>query len=367
MAGLAVVLSLAPIPEARGADGSVVVRAGGERQAHRWAGRQPGRPAYLWLRYSDGGSQTEDCPYGTGIKPPAFKCTYGTSIDDCKRQVQSELDAVYADFNLVFTLSQPPTGDFYSVFITSDPSWCQVSSTSTEAGVAFFNCNDNPGQTAYAFECGYSAHACATLIAHEHAHLVGLEHTILTTDVMNQYVLASADGFQDQSSRTVDAMCQGTQNSYQQMLAALGPWPGGEKPSAFSPIPDAAAVVPSPDASPDVVTDASGGGVVGYPPGGSSDDGGVVAVAGYDALVRPPIPTAGTTGSGGSSAGGCSLDSQPASGAAVILALACALAAAATRDRRRCRSGRRARPANERLPCAGPRRWPSPFRARDPR
>ena len=346
-------------------------QAGGERQAHRWSGRAPGNPATLWLWYADGSEQPVDCFYGTTGKAPPFKCNYGTSIEDCQRQVQAELDTIYADFNLVFTLSKPPTGDFYTMIITSDASWCQTSSASTEAGVTLFNnCIDNPGAAAFAFECGYSAHACATLIAHEHGHMVGLEHTVSTTDVMNQYVLSSATGFDNQSDQVLldDDRCGlGKQNSYQTMLTALGPWPGGAKPSPFSSTRDAGVADAPPVVQPhDASDEAPDKGAIGNPTGGGSDGEVVGSVGGYDALVRPPLPTVGDSGASASAPhGGCDLAGRPTSGIAALLALLCALAAAATRTRSRCRRGLPAPPASEPLPCVAPAPTPSLARALD--
>jgi len=304
----------------------------GDRVAHRMSGRLPGKPATLWLWYANGSPLPENPPACGDVNkpPPAFKCNYGSSVDDCQRQVQAYLDAWYADFNLVFSLTRPSNGDYYAMMITSDGSWCPSTSTSTttEAGVANVNCNDNPGTAALAFACGYSAHACATVIAHEHGHMVGLEHTISTTDVMHDTVLPTASGFEDnKDNRILDDtfnICNLTkQDSYQQMLAALGPWPGGPKPGPFAAQPDAAA----PDAPPSVDTDASSGsGSVGPAP--SAGDGGVLVVASDDAqgLVRPPLPTVDSSTHGPSSGhGGCSLtpsrSALPPSGTLLLVVL----------------------------------------------
>ena len=356
--GWAVLVLTCLAAQAQGGVSAPNQQAMGERQAHRWSGRTAGKPAYLW---------------------PAFKCNYGATIEDCQRQVQDYLDAWYADLNIVFTLSRPASGDYYVVMITSDGSWCpQTSSgTSTEAGVAPFNCNDNPGLGALAFECGHSARACATTIAHEHGHMVGLEHTVSTTDIMNQTILATAAGFDGNSSRVLDDIfniCNlQNQNSYQQMLTALGSWPGGAKPSPFSTTPDAGARDVAPDVAPQVPPDAAPdaaptGGAVGNPTGGSVDGGAVVALAGFDALTRPPLPTADDSGTTVTAPHrGCGLAGQPSSapGAGVIVVLFVALAAAFTRSRGRFPSGHRARPAGEPLPCVAPARWPSAPQARD--
>jgi hypothetical protein len=313
----------------------------GARTAHRMSG-PPGKPAYLWLWYADGGPLPETPPACFDVKPPpAFKCNYGTTLADCQQQVQTYLDAWYSDFNLVFTLTRPTGKDYYALMITSNGSWCPDTSTgtSTEAGIANFSyCNDNSGAAALIFACGYSAHACATTIAHEHGHLVGLEHTISTTDVMNSTVLATAAGFADESLRTPiedsHTQCSPTQNSYQRMLATLGPWTAGAKPSLFAKIPDAGAPdLPASDSGDTPSGGGSGGGSVGPLPPPSDVDGGVAVVPGFDVpgLVRPPLPTADASVQTSQKHGGCNLAGGAASTSATVAVLLLALALLASR------------------------------------
>jgi hypothetical protein len=281
------------------------------------SGRLPGKPAYLWLWYADGGPLPEISPYCD--KVPAFKCSYGPTIEDCQRQVEAHLDGWYANFNLLFTLTRPTSGDYYTLVITSDGSQCQLDPNEEAAGIAPNNCNDNPGQTAFAYTCGYSAHACATIIAHEHGHMVGLEHTtVSTTDIMNRAILGTAEGFDDQTLKTLEGgTCYATQNSYQQMLAALGAWPGGSKPSPFSALSDAGAPdLPAPDN-----VDASTSGSVGPTPTGG--DGGIAVVPGYDApgIVRPTLPTADAATPTSEKGGGCNLAGTATSASASVMIL----------------------------------------------
>jgi len=161
------------------------------------------KPAYVWLWYADGTPMPMDGLNCLGFKPPAFTCSYGATVEDCQRQVQTYLDAWYADFNIVFTLTRPANGEiFYPMVISADGSWCLQ--TQTEAGVApNNNCIDTHALAAIAFECGKSAHACATIIAHEHGHLVGLEHTVSTTDVMNPIIQATTPGLETGKRGTV--------------------------------------------------------------------------------------------------------------------------------------------------------------------
>lgn len=282
---------------------------------HRLAGRAPGKPAYLWLWYADGKALPQYAQYcGDLAPPPAYQCNFGSSLQDCQRQVQAYLDAWYKDFNLVFTLTRPASEDFYVIVITSGWPQCAARAAqltgaiaSNEGGIAPGDCLDSPSQTAFAIQCGSNAHDCATIIAHEHGHLVGLVHTTSTLDVMNASVQSTAAGFLDQPSATVadlSNMCGVDQQiSYQKMLAALGPWSGGAKPVLFA-SPDAgiadarAADAQDGPVSASVdgpVADASSvGSVIGSQ--GPSIDGSMTILPGFDAYERtaPTIPDAGS-------------------------------------------------------------------------
>jgi hypothetical protein len=325
------------------------------RRAHRMA-RPAGKPAYVWLWYGDGVTQPTDDGACTGYKTPAFRCSYGATIEDCQRQVQSILDVWYADFNVVFSLTRPPTGDYITIVITSDNGWCSVpgteSANSTVAGYAQCNCNDNTLVVGYAFDCGTTALTCATVIAHEHAHWVGLEHTTSTTDVMNRYVLATAAGFDDKDNVTVNDSCnRESQNSYQMMLSAFGPWSGNVKPSPFSAVPDAGARDLAADMASQDAADAHSPADAALPADAGIDTGPISVLPGFDAIPRPPLPTveAGASGGGGSH-GGCNLGGSGRPGTLVLPALLFAVFAALTRR------GRRAPRADARPPCAGPPR-----------
>jgi hypothetical protein len=311
------------------------------------SGRLPGKPAYLWLWYADGKAAPVDSQYCGDMVPPAFKCNYGSGGDDCRRQVQALLDTWYKDFNLLFTLTRPPSGDFYTVIITSGWADCQKTlppneagmDPANQAGIAPGNCNDNPGQTALAIECGSNAHDCATLIAHEHGHLVGLEHTDSITDVMNPRVRPTAAGFDNTDNGVINDVCDYlTQNSYQRMLSMLGPWPGGTKPSPLAALPDAGAPdLPAADSG-----DASsgGGGSVGPTPTTSDVDGGVILVLDVDApaLVRPHFPTVDASIQTSDKHGGCNLAGATTSTSASVAVLLLGLALFAPRAGRHTRS-----------------------------
>jgi hypothetical protein len=199
-------------------------------------------PKVIYLVYADGKTQLPPTNYDacSGVAP-AFQCNFGKTLLDCQKQVQAYLDRWYADFNVIFTLTRPTSGSFYTEVVSSGGgSWCGVDSS--VAGVAPFLCQDLHGGVAYTLDGGANAHDTAVIIAQEQAHLLGLEHVSDTNDIMYPYICQGCDGFENQAVAVTGDRCdRQTQNSYQMMLAALGSWGGGPKPSAFGCVDDAAA------------------------------------------------------------------------------------------------------------------------------
>ncbi len=332
------------------------------RRGRSLSGRPPGKPARLWIWYPDGGNQanTEDGPYCSGLRPPVFTCTFGTSTGDCKRQIQAYLDLWYADFNLVFTLTRP-NADYYTIVVTNHGSWCPSPPEDGMAGIAYSSgCNDITGYAGYVFSCD-NAHDCATVIAHEHAHMVGLGHTDSMTDIMSWKVRPTANGFDNAENPTLGDTCDYlTQNSYQRMLSTLGAWPGGVKPSPFADLPDGGA----PDAAAPEQRDASTSGTPIGPGGPTIDSGPIGVLGGYDAVVRPTLPMIDAPVSVSRPGGGCSHAGIRSRAAWLEVALAGFLFLALTRGAGR-RLDRRARPAGAPPPCATPARSRLGARARD--
>lgn len=196
------------------------------------------QPKVIYLAYADGNSlpaSTPDACHGTA---PKFVCQFAPSLKECQRQIQTYLDDWYAGFNVVFTLTRPTTGAFYTEVVSSGGgAWC--SADATTAGIAPFYCQDLAGGVAYAFMGGATAKETAIIIAQEQAHLVGLEHTKSERDLMHPTVCTACDGFEDLDNKIDSDHCgRATQNSYQMMLDRLGSWPGGVKPSPFGCEPD---------------------------------------------------------------------------------------------------------------------------------
>jgi len=191
-------------------------------------------PKVIYLRYADGTEQhTSNYDACNTGKVPKFECTFAPTLVECQRQIQAYLDAWYADFNVIFTLTRPTSGKYYTEVVSSGGgAWCKVDDK--VAGIAPFLCNDLSGGVAYTFQGGRSARETAVIIAQEQAHLVGLEHTTNSHDIMFPTISTDTMGFVDDDSGVTGDRCdRATQNSYKMMKKALGEWPGGPKPSAF--------------------------------------------------------------------------------------------------------------------------------------
>jgi len=192
-----------------------------------------GEPKVFYLFYATGKDlPATDVNACTGT-PPKFNCTFAPTLAECQRQVQTYLDKWYADMNIVFTLTRPTSGKFYTEVVSSGGgAWCNVASK--VAGVAPFLCKDIEGGVSYTFLGGQSAKQTAVIIAQEQAHLVGLEHVTSATDIMYPSICSDCDGFQDKDLPIDGDRCdRASQNSYQMLKDRLGAWPGGPKPSAF--------------------------------------------------------------------------------------------------------------------------------------
>jgi hypothetical protein len=186
----------------------------------------------IFLFYPDG---LTPVPGGHSCKghkvPPAYGCSFGgmTGSAACKREIQGFLDRMYAAFDVQFTTTLPAADPFYTIVVNA--SWPECADSEKENGVADLSCNDYNGNVGYVFNCGASAQACAVTIAHEHAHLVGLEHSNTSEDIMWPHQCTSCDGFVDRPL-PIDGKSQcarAEQNSYQMMLTRLGAAPPGVK------------------------------------------------------------------------------------------------------------------------------------------
>jgi hypothetical protein len=187
----------------------------------------------IYLHYADGNplprTDTNACK-GTA---PKFNCKFAPTLLECQKEIQGYLDKWYADFNVIFTLTRPKTGRFYTVVVSSGGGeWCDLDPK--VAGVAPFLCKDIDGGVAYALLGGEDAKQTAVIIAQEQAHLVGLEHTNSNRDLLYPTICKNCDGFENVENTVRDDRCsRPKQNSYKMMKDRMGAWTGGKKPSAF--------------------------------------------------------------------------------------------------------------------------------------
>src|SRR3569623_192133 len=221
--------------------GDVQARTSAATAADAGATANVSAPNIVYLDYADGSPTPNINPNACQGTPPKFACQFASNVKDCQKQIQAYLDKWYADFNVVFTLPRPTSGPFYTEVVSSGGgAWCQASANT--AGIAPFYCKDLGGGVAYTFMGGQNAKDTAIIIAQEQAHLVGLEHTKSTHDVMDPTICPNCDGFEDTTNQIDGDRCGwSTQNSYQRMLNQLGPWPGGVKPTPFGCDPDSVA------------------------------------------------------------------------------------------------------------------------------
>src|SRR5262245_16421328 len=72
---------------------------GGEDSPSPAAPEGSADPRVMWLWYADGGPVPSNSYCAASKKPPKFECMFGSSTEDCQRQVQVFLDRWYANFN----------------------------------------------------------------------------------------------------------------------------------------------------------------------------------------------------------------------------------------------------------------------------
>jgi hypothetical protein len=296
------------------------------------------RAIFIW--FADGGLPPPSAKKICVGRPPAFTCPLG-SVADCRAPIQALLDRWYADFDVVFTYLPPTPGDAGAlptdtVVVSNDGAWCGADAQ-TVSRSPLPTCTDPGGGGAVAiFRCGADLKACATLMAKEQAHLVGLQHTGSATDVMNERGALDHDGFEDRDNLSAAPGCGPRQNSYQLMLQRLGRWAGGPKPGPGEPPPpngssnpDAQVPEPTADGGPGSASDAAD-------PAPTSDaSAGTSADAATDA-AGTPAPA--SDGSGCSCQLGAVGGAGPGGAAAVLLALFAGLSLARPVRQRRDRA-----------------------------
>ncbi len=152
--------------------------------------------------------------------------------ESCRVRIAGLVQDYLWDFAVTVTIERPRKP--YTMVIVGPASGsCQFG----VQGVAVDDCqNLNDANIGFAFECMVSSTICAGVIAHEYAHTLGLVHVRDHADIMSLGIDESPVSFQDISFATVDPAVCGTseQNSYQSLMAVLGPWTGDRRLSELS-------------------------------------------------------------------------------------------------------------------------------------
>jgi hypothetical protein len=206
--------------------------AGGAESIGRTAQALPPDTKVLYLWFADGKTPS---PNPHNCKPdttPTFAFN-----DDYKKQVKAQVDVLYQDLNIVTTTKQPKIPSYFLSNISSNV-WCTpiIGAFPPNIGgwAADYACSGADHGVSYAFcKASEPVSLCASTIAQEQAHNVGLDHTSDTSDVMYPLQSGGQKAFQDKTnSKAQGAQCPGTtQNSYQLIKERLGAWPGGPKPN----------------------------------------------------------------------------------------------------------------------------------------
>jgi hypothetical protein len=206
-AGLALILSAVP-PAAALAQGGA-----------------PVRPRLVYLFFADGTTALpagETC--GGQSIPTAHRCDLfpATSPQACRAAIVAQLQVWYAGLPVAFTTARPERAHD-TIVITSDSRWCSV--PRGISGDAPEACEARASGIAYVYECVFSVERCAALIAHEHGHLLGLQHVEGATDIMAEGGCSSCAGFLDRELPVVAPQTCGraTQSSRRRLQARLAP------------------------------------------------------------------------------------------------------------------------------------------------
>ncbi len=177
------------------------------------------RPRIIHLWYADGNDPPSQNALCERRRPLPYSCRFGNSLTSCQAAVQAYLDLWYRDLPIVFTLAAPPsTTPHDTVVISTDGDWCGP----VPGGLAPVTCTGLDQGTSWAFSCGESAERCAAIIAQEQAHLLGLEHTNSSHDVMANPICRECIGFENKENDVVLGRCRRVQNSFELINQRIG-------------------------------------------------------------------------------------------------------------------------------------------------
>ncbi len=195
-------------------------------------------PATLYLNFATGSEALERGPADAADLNISELCKAETLVrwngaedcedrETCRVRIAGLVQDYLWDFDVTVAIERPQK-PYTMVMVGPASGNCQFG----VQGLAVNDCeNENDSNIGFAFECMVSSTVCAGVIAHEYAHTLGLVHVRGHTDIMSLGIDETPVSFQDQTFATVDpADCGNSkQNSYQSLMAVVGPWTGDRR------------------------------------------------------------------------------------------------------------------------------------------
>jgi hypothetical protein len=140
----------------------------------------------------------------------------------CADAVVASVRHLWSAYAVTFLTTRPPAGTTYAMVVIAPPT--QACSYG-HRGIAPLDCGaHHPRDVAVVSDCYKDPSTCASLIAHELGHTLGLVHSADARDVMFDGPSDPAQSFRDAESPTVDGDCAlATQNAHRTLMDRLGP------------------------------------------------------------------------------------------------------------------------------------------------
>lgn len=206
---------------------------------------ETGAPTIHYLNFCDG---TTTLMKGGDNAPLNRSSICGHTSAGCPKYAGTEaekkafadaLHAMWLPYNVLIVIKRPTSGSYSMEMIAPQGNGCNFGSG--VGGIAPGDCGNrsNVNVSFTFFSKGAAGIPGYVVTAQETGHAWGLSHVDTACDVMGaayskKGCAGGKWGYPDTSAPTIGGtVCSGqsTQNSHQMLLKALGPWPGGPKPS----------------------------------------------------------------------------------------------------------------------------------------
>lgn len=170
-----------------------------------------------------------------GVKTGEYTKRDAGLTPDQKRDVVAAVDAIFSEFNVTVTSTKPPTGPYSTIYVggaISDlPSVFADKIKSTLLGIAQHIDLGNASQTdiAHVFSEAHGGGSAAdivptlsTTIAHEAAHIMGLQHVRGAGQLPSYGSYAVGTAISDSEIPTYTGLADSCQNSFQELGRNIG-------------------------------------------------------------------------------------------------------------------------------------------------